>query len=819
MKQPDLLADSDKYFLLPDDFQTLFERNIFAAIFNLYQNGATRINVVDVDNYLQNIMGAYSIFQKENGIEYLNDCEELSNLANFDYYYTKLKKLNCLRDLRKMGFSTNEIYSDEITEEARKINEKFEELSVSDIIDICKRNISNIENKYNSKYTNTESRAGDNIDELIEQYRVSPEVGANLPGDIFNTIVRGARKGKLYLKSAASGAGKAIPNYTIIPTPLGKRKVDEIQVGDYLFDALGKPTKVLGVYPQGEKVIYEVTFKDGRIAECCSEHLWSFCTSDTNNRVFQTLTTAELSKMRGKRILIPINHAVEYETKEFGIDSYRVGLSLENSCYESFVHFYKYLQGDISQREAFLNGILDSGCCIRENGVIYYRTYNRGIYENISELCYSLGYEVSVNRETATRYGVYIKKDNPMQFNEIISIRQTKRATEMTCFYVDNEEHLFLMNDFIATHNTRGYVGDACALAYPIRYDSFSCQWVQSGDNQKILYIVTEQEESEIQTLILAYLADINEEKILYNTCTEDESKRLGQAAQIMKQYLDNFYIIKMSDPNIAEIKAKIRKYYFEENIEAFFYDYIFSSPGLLSEFRDLKIREDVVLNMLSTALKDLASDLGIFGESGTQLNASDNDGKIGIKNQNNLRGAKSIADKCDVGAIFARTVPDEIEALEPFILKYGRTPNQVLDIYKMRRGRFTNVRIWSYFDYGTCRKYDLFITKGDFTPVEDFSPILFMNSDLDDYDALLDLLNDKDTDNTPPFDLEETKVKEVALEVEPIIPEQPIEVKEEPKEKIKPIAPKPAPKLSEPPRAKVPDVNQVLLEEGVDFF
>ena len=88
--------------------------------------------------------------------------------------------------------------------------------------------------------------------------------------------------------------------------------------------------------------------------------------------------------------------------------------------------------------------------------------------------------------------------------------------------------------------------------------------------------------------------------------------------------------------------------------------------------------------------------------------------------------GAISIVDKCDVASIFARTIPEEITALEPFISKYGRTPNQVSDIYKVRRGRFTNVRIWSYFDYGTCRKYDLFITNGDYTPVDEFTPIIF---------------------------------------------------------------------------------------------
>ena len=37
--------------------------------------------------------------------------------------------------------------------------------------------------------------------------------------------------------------------------------------------------------------------------------------------------------------------------------------------------------------------------------------------------------------------------------------------------------------------------------------------------------------------------------------------------------------------------------YYYVQNynIEYVFYDYIFSSPGLLGEYRDLKVREDIV--------------------------------------------------------------------------------------------------------------------------------------------------------------------------------------------------------------------------------
>ena len=44
----------------------------------------------------------------------------------------------------------------------------------------------------------------------------------------------------------------------------------------------------------------------------------------------------------------------------------------------------------------------------------------------------------------------------------------------MTCFYVDNDEHLFLMNDYIVTHNTRTMIADACNCACDKIYDVIS---------------------------------------------------------------------------------------------------------------------------------------------------------------------------------------------------------------------------------------------------------------------------------------------------------------------------------------------------------
>ena len=37
----------------------------------------------------------------------------------------------------------------------------------------------------------------------------------------------------------------------------------------------------------------------------------------------------------------------------------------------------------------------------------------------------------------------------------IRSIEKLNYKEEMTCFLVDNQEHTFLMNDYLVTHNTR----------------------------------------------------------------------------------------------------------------------------------------------------------------------------------------------------------------------------------------------------------------------------------------------------------------------------------------------------------------------------
>jgi hypothetical protein len=76
------------------------------------------------------------------------------------------------------------------------------------------------------------------------------------------------------LISGASGAGKALHKDTLIPTAQGMKKVDQIRVGDTLFDEKGNETKVLGKYQPMTKDHYELIFSDGTKIKACGDHLW-----------------------------------------------------------------------------------------------------------------------------------------------------------------------------------------------------------------------------------------------------------------------------------------------------------------------------------------------------------------------------------------------------------------------------------------------------------------------------------------------------------------------------------------------------------------
>ena len=78
--------------------------------------------------------------------------------------------------------------------------------------------------------------------------------------------------------------GRAQPVSTKVLTPKGFRPIGELQLGDLVIGSDGRPTKVLGVYPQGFKEIYRVSTQDGSSTLASGDHLWSVYTREDRSR-------------------------------------------------------------------------------------------------------------------------------------------------------------------------------------------------------------------------------------------------------------------------------------------------------------------------------------------------------------------------------------------------------------------------------------------------------------------------------------------------------------------------------------------------------
>ena len=207
--------------------------------------------------------------------------------------------------------------------------------------------------------------------------------------------------------------------------------------------------------------------------------------------------------------------------------------------------------------------------------------------------------------------------------------------------------------------------------------------------------------------MILAYLTGFNESKFRYGSFSDKEMQILNQALWVMEQYKDNFFIVQMPNPRIDLVKNLVREQVLLHDIEYVFYDYIFISPSLLGEFKGVKLRNDEILLMFSTALKEVAVELNVCMFTSTQVNANA-DQNTNIRNESSIAGSRAVINKADIGMVMARPTKEE----QDFFVQMGREiPNIVTDIYKVRSGQWNQVRIWSYVDLGTLRKIDLYMT------------------------------------------------------------------------------------------------------------
>ena len=828
--QPSLLFDGT-HPIRGRDFFKKTHKQIYSAMADIYTT-SPEVSVEAIKLEIGKIASAQKEFLELNGNSILGEVSSIDvNAYSYDNVYGTLKKYSLFQDLKEKGIDTTDLYNPLATEkQMQNMLAKLSDMSYKQIIDHYREKMAEVEDRYENFIEKSGIGVGEGLEELVNSLKEQPEIGLPFNGDMFNTMTRGARRKKVYINSASSGAGKRVANTTPIPTPSGWKTVGDIKPGDVIFGKNGQPTKVLEIFPSSEPVqIHRITLEDGRYIDCCNEHLWTYyrklgkkseltaITGNTQEMMDYVALNGIQNKESEYRLALPMNEPVHYPKKELHPSPYvmgallgdgsfrtsesnknlsmssgdveivqRVALLLDSTpikdgsenynwgfkpketkgnCirlqisdvlreYPELIDTYShnkfipqdYLQGSIEQRWELLRGLMDTdGHIDKDKGRVSIAAVSVRMKDGLIELVRSLGMIATVredkredkNKNSGVCYSVHIlckKEDKPKLFSlsrkrdraveysstnnrterrdviSIVDIRPLDEYTHMTCFTVDAEDALFQVGEFVITHNTRVAVGNAVKLSCPLFYDTDAERWVETGLNSPTLVITTELEHSEVQTMALAYISGVNEEKILNNSYdTGGERLRVEKAIQILKDSTPLF-IEFMPDPSIDSVSAKIRLYALQKDVEYVFYDYVHVSASTYVNKKDM--RDDVWLMLFVDKLKQLANELDIHISTATQVNSASYEDRE-VKNEAMIRGAKSVADKADIAYITTPIVKEQEKALAKSLAVQQRTPepNQIIDLYKNRRGKWRSVRLWRYVDLGTCRSRDCFVT------------------------------------------------------------------------------------------------------------
>ncbi len=155
----------------------------------------------------------------------------------------------------------------------------------------------------------------------------------------YERVTRLLEKRVIEVAPLAFMRGRAHPLDSLLMTPTGWRKMGDIEVGDLVIGSNGKPTEVLGVYPQGKKPVYRLTMTDGASAVACAEHLWQVKTMEDKrrNRLPRILQTQEMlgNFHRNHQYCyeLPLLSApVEWEPRPVPLEPYALGLMLSDGC-------------------------------------------------------------------------------------------------------------------------------------------------------------------------------------------------------------------------------------------------------------------------------------------------------------------------------------------------------------------------------------------------------------------------------------------------------------------------------------------------------
>lgn len=275
---------------------------------------------------------------------------------------------------------------------------------------------------------------------------------------------------------------------------------------------------------------------------------------------------------------------------------------------------------------------------------------------------------------------------------------------------------------------TRSMVADGCKLSAVAIYDINNKTWVENEFKESSVIISTEMMIEELQQMTLAYISGVEEHKIVTNTMSPKEKERVYAAGEVIMN--SNIYFEELPNFDTNDIERVIEKNIIKHDTRYVWFDYLHTSMSIMSELASgMTMREDQILLLMATRLKEIANKHDVYLMSATQLSADwEESWRKGEEiNQNHLQNSKSVVNKADLAAIMLEPSKKELDEIQPILANldmgngkgFGNLlPNQVTHVFKNRGNPHNKVKVFSNINLGNMRVRDMFVTDYENNPI-----------------------------------------------------------------------------------------------------
>lgn len=231
------------------------------------------------------------------------------------------------------------------------------------------------------------------------------------------------------IKIVGGSRGGPLEENVRVLTPKGFTKIKDLEYNDVVIGQDGKGHRVLGciVYPNRD--CYEITFADGATIICSDDHIWNV--SIDGDRRFMPHLTSEIANYvkEGYILSIPCVEPVEFD-ESFGLAS-------------------------VAERTQTLRRIIEtSGKFSRKYWKKTFKTRKKAF--DFKYLVDSLGSVCYVTRKSNKKWVVRFDFKKKELKRKIINC-QPVGTRNCCCIAVENTNSLFVVEDFIVTHNSKSF--------------------------------------------------------------------------------------------------------------------------------------------------------------------------------------------------------------------------------------------------------------------------------------------------------------------------------------------------------------------------